>query len=424
MDFPLTIKQQKLIELVRELGQEKFAPRAFWYDQTASFPFENYQDLREHGLLALTIPEQYGGLGADFPTYCLVAAEIGRYCGATALTYNMHTCSLLWMGILSNDLPMQEYQWVQHQYYRQEHFRRVVEEGAIYAQPISEEGAGVSLGKTYQTKARKVDGGWIINGKKVFASLSGAANYYGVICTKVKKNATLNDSLYLAIPANAEGVKVVGDWNPVGMRATVSRTLIFDNIFVPDNAQLLPENLYFQMTKIWPHMFLTLTPTYVGIAQAAYDFTVKYLRGEIEGIAPIKRRQDTTKQYAVAEMFIKLEQMKSLFYRAIHDAKANPSKAEVMRAYATNYTVMEYANELCSLALRVCGGQALLKSLPLERLYRDSICGSVMRPWSIDRCLEKLGRETLYEIGETDEGTTFMPDVLVTSNHFPARAIN
>ncbi|MBS3030779.1 MAG: acyl-CoA/acyl-ACP dehydrogenase (plasmid) [Dolichospermum sp. DET50] len=409
MDFPLTIKQQKLIELVRELGHEKFAPRASWYDQTASFPFENYQDLREHGLLALTIPEQYGGLGADFPTYCLVSSEIGRYCGATALTYNMHTCSLLWTGILSNDLPMKEYQRIQHHCYRQEHFRRVVEEGAIYAQPISEEGAGVSLGKTYQTNARKVDGGWIINGKKVFASLSGAANYYGVICTKAKENASLNDSLYLAIPANAEGVKVVGDWNPVGMRATVSRTLIFDNVFVPDNAQLLPENLYFQMTKIWPHMFLTLTPTYVGISQAAYDFTVKYLRGEIEGIAPIKRRQDTTKQYAVAEMFIKLEQMKSLFYRAIHDAKAHPSKAEMLRAYATNYTVMEYANELCSLALRVCGGQALLKSLPLERLYRDSICGSVMRPWSIDRCLERLGRETLYEVGETDENTTFMP---------------
>jgi alkylation response protein AidB-like acyl-CoA dehydrogenase len=403
MDFPLTPQQRKLVELVRKLGEEKFAPRASFYDQHGSFPYENYNDLREHGLLALTIPKEYGGLGADFPTYCLVAAEMGRYCGATALTYNMHTCSLLWMGILSDDLPMNEHQWLQHKYYRQEHFRRVVEEGAIYSQPISEEGAGVSLGKAYQTNASKVDGGWMINGKKVFASLSGAANYYGVICTEAKENAHLNDILYLAIPADAEGVTIIGDWNPVGMSATVSRTLIFNNVFVPDNAQLLPGNLYFQMTKIWPHMFLTLSPTYVGIAQAAYDFTVKYLRGEIPGMLAFKRRQDTTKQYAVAEMFIKLEQIKSLFYRAIHDAKANPSKAELMRAYATNYTVMEYANDLCSMALRVCGGHALLKSLPLERLYRESICGSVMRPWSVDRCLEKLGKETLYEIGETDE---------------------
>ena len=66
-------------------------------------------------------------------------------------------------------------------------------------------------------------------------------------------------------------------------------------------------------------------------------------------------------------------------------------------------TVMENSNQLCSLAIRVCGGHSLLKSFPLERLYRDSRCGGLMRPWGSDRCLEKLGMETLYESQETDE---------------------
>ncbi|MFO5476578.1 MAG: acyl-CoA dehydrogenase, partial [Dolichospermum sp.] len=263
--------------------------------------------------------------------------------------------------------------------------------------------AGVSLGKAYQTTAKKVEEGWLINGKKTFASLSEAADYYGIVCTEEKENISVENCLYIAIPAKTQGVQVVGEWNPLGMRATISRTLIFDNVFVPNNSQLLPSNIYLKLTELYPHMFFTLAPTYMGIAQAAYDFTIKYLRGEVVGMPPIKQRQNKIKQFNVAQMFIILEQTKAIFYRVINEAKINPSKAERLRAYAANYTVMENSNQLCSLAIRVCGGHSLLKSFPLERLYRDSRCGALMRPWGSDRCLEKLGMETLYESQETDD---------------------
>ena len=84
-----------LVALAGRLGREKFAARAARYDREASFPFENYEDLRAHGLLGLCVPESHGGLGADFETYCLVSAELGRWCGTTALTFNMHVCSAL-----------------------------------------------------------------------------------------------------------------------------------------------------------------------------------------------------------------------------------------------------------------------------------------------------------------------------------------
>ena len=74
-----------------------------------------------------------------------------------------------------------------------------------------------------------------------------------------------------------------------------------------------------------------------------------------------------------------------------------------LRAYATQYTIMENANDLCRLAIRTCGGQAMLKSLALERIYRDSRCGSLMLPWTAEICVDRLGRETLYEPGEKDE---------------------
>ncbi|OBQ38022.1 MAG: BEC protein [Anabaena sp. MDT14b] len=402
MDFNLNNQQKTLIELVQELGKNKFAARASVYDEEASFPWENYEDLRNHGLLALCVPKKYGGMGVDFPSYCLISAEIARYCGATALTYNMHISSTLWLNVL-NDLPLTESQIAECEIYKKLHFQRIVEKQALYSQPISEEGAGVSLGKAYQTTAKKVEEGWLINGKKTFASLSEAADYYGIVCTEETENISVENCLYIAIPAKTQGVQVVGEWNPLGMRATISRTLIFDNVFVPNNAQLLPSNIYLKLTELYPHMFFTLAPTYMGIAQAAYDFTIKYLRGEVVGMPPIKQRQNKIKQFNVAQMFIILEQTKAIFYRVINEAKINPSKAERLRAYAANYTVMENSNQLCSLAIRVCGGHSLLKSFPLERLYRDSRCGGLMRPWGSDRCLEKLGMETLYESQETDE---------------------
>ena len=105
-DYPLTEKQQKLMALARQLGREKFAPRAAQLDRDAQFPFANYDDMHASGLLALCVPEAHGGHGADYATYAMVSAEIGRYCGATALTFNMHVCTMLWSGLLSEDLEM------------------------------------------------------------------------------------------------------------------------------------------------------------------------------------------------------------------------------------------------------------------------------------------------------------------------------
>ncbi len=251
--------------------------------------------------------------------------------------------------------------------------------------------------------ARRVDGGYVITGKKIFASLAGAADYYGVLCTEEKPTLSRSDTLYLAVPAREAGVTVVGDWDPLGMRGTVSRTLLFKDVFVPDEAELMPPGVYAQAAIRWPHMFLTLAPTYMGLAQAAYDFTVRYLRGELPGTPPVKRRMYPTKQIAVAEMFVKLEQTRALFERVIAEARVDPAKDARLRAYAAQYTIMENANDLARLAIRTCGGQSMLKSLALERIYRDSRCGSLMLPWTAELCLDRLGRETLYEPGESDD---------------------
>jgi alkylation response protein AidB-like acyl-CoA dehydrogenase len=398
-----TAKQRELLAIAADLGRNRFAKRAEQIDRDAVFPFENYADMRDAGLLRICVPEQYGGWGADFATYVMVAAEIGRHCGATALTYNMHVCSTIWSGFIADDLDMSPEDRADHEKNRAIHYDRIVRQGKIYSQPFSEGGAAAAGKAPWGTLATKVDGGYIINGRKIFASLAGAADYYGVLCTVDKPGATQRDSLYLAVDRNLPGVTVSGEWDPLGMRGTVSRNLLFKDVFVPESERLMPEGIYAQAATRWPHMFATLSPTYMGIAQAAYDFTVQYLRGEVPGMPPVKRRMYPTKQVAVAEMKIKLEQTRAIFLQNARAARVDPPKEVRLGLYAAHYTIMENANEICRLAVRTCGGQSMLKSLPLERLYRDSRCGSLMLPWTAELCVDKLGRECLYESGERDE---------------------
>ena len=408
-DAAFTAKQRSLLTVAHELGETKFAPRAHEWDETATFPFANYDDLRAAGFLALCVPEADGGLGADYATYCVVAAEVGRFCGATALTLNMHICSTMWIGALIDPIAMSDAERGEHTRRRGLHFKRVVDDGKLYAQPFSEGSAAAAGHAPFGTTATRATKngveGWSIAGKKIWASLSGAADYYGILCTEAKGDDTpldMRDTLYIAVPATSAGLVLSGEWNPMGMRGTVSRNLTFKDVFVPDDEQLMPRGVYYQAAQTWPHMFFTLSPTYLGIANAAYDFTVKYLRGEVAGEPPVKRRQYPTKQIAVAQMRIQLEAMRSMFWRAIHEAKPNPTKDERLRLYAAHYTVMEGANDIARLAIRTCGGQSMMKHLPLERLYRDSRCGALMLPWTAELCMDRIGREALYEVGEKD----------------------
>jgi len=403
----LTAQQRELIDLAATLGRETFAPRAATHDRDASFPFDNYEDLRRSGLLGICVPKAYGGLGADFTTYVMVAAEIGRQCGATALSWNMHVSSCMWTGFIADALDMTPEERASHEANRRLHFQNIVQGGKVYSQPFSEGGAAAAGKAPWGTLAKAVgvggEAGYVVTGKKIFASLAGAADFYGVLCTLDKPGASQRDSLFIAVPADAPGVSVGGDWDPLGMRGTVSRTLLLQDVFVPHSARLMPEGLYWQSVMRYPHMFATLSPTYMGIAQAAYDFTAAYLRAEVPGMPPVKRRMYPTKQLAVADMRVKLEQTRALFLQNARDAQVDPDKDTRMRLYAAHYTIMENANALAALAIRTCGGQSMLKSLPLERLYRDSRCGSLMLPWTAELCMDRLGRECLYEAGERDE---------------------
>ena len=387
----MTVDRAELVNLVRAMGPV-LAERAVRYDREASFPFENFADFRRNDLLAVCVPIEHGGLGASYADYVRISEEIGRYCGATALTFNMHNATMLWCGQVADLLTMSDDERATHERIRTSMFRGVVERGHIHSQPFSE---GLAPGATsgVATRARPVENGWRVTGRKIFASLSGAADFYNVIC-QVAGDDTIR---FLGVPADAEGVTSVDDWDPLGMRGTVSRTLLMDDAFVPAGNEWLPAGIYNQAAERYPWLFLSLCPSYLGLTQGVLDTTRSYLRGELPGQSAGARRDHPMKQVGWANMQLRHQQARALLYRAIDEATIDPSEDDLVLGWSAAYTVMEHAAEVASSAIRVCGGQAMLKHLPLERMYRDARLGSLMLPWSAEVCLERLATARLYD---------------------------
>ena len=386
-----TMTREEMVRVIAELGP-KFEERAVEVDRDAVFPWGNFNDLRERGFLALCVPKKFGGMGASYTDYMRVSEEIGRHCGATALTFNMHNATMLWAGEVSDLLDMTDEQRAQHEARRAEMFRGVVEDGEIHSQPFSEglnPGALAGVG----TIATPVEGGFLVTGRKIFASLSGAASRYNVTC-QVPGEEFLR---LLSVRATSDGVEITDDWDPLGMRGTVSRTLILKDAFVPYDDEVMPPGMYDQAANRYPYLFMSLAPSYLGLTKGILDFTKSYLRGELAGAAKgTARRDNPVKQMGWAEMNIKYEQSRAMLYSVVDSATLDPTEDHMVTAWAAVYTTMEHANAVAAIAVRVCGGQAMLKHLSLERMYRDSRLGSLMLPWSAEVALERIGKARLY----------------------------
>jgi alkylation response protein AidB-like acyl-CoA dehydrogenase len=389
MDMRPSPRQQALMDRAYKLAMERFAPRAAEHDREASFPIEDYADLHASGLLGLCVPEQYGGLGADFETYCLVGEQLARGNASTALTYNMHALTMLMMGPLMRGIELPPAVSRRHEELSARRYREVIERGVFYGQPHSEpveSGSADQIkvgGRRFGTRAERVDGGYLVNGHKFFVSLAGAAPYYATPALLVGDDPWEDRTLYLAVPRDAPGVEFTGDWDPLGMRATVSLDMVLTDVWVPADAEILPPGVFSRLYQRQPYLFLGFSATFVGLMQAAYDYTLAYLTGQVSG-APGLQGEAAVRGHAVAEMLFTLEATRALYYRAISEERLDPPVESMQRARAAHVQVQRTVVQLTAEAIRVCGGRAFLKRYPLERYYRDARAAALMRPLTQD----------------------------------------
>ena len=206
------------VERIAELARTRFAPRAAHYDATAEFPMENYRDLHEAGLLGLTVPAEYGGLGADALIFAQCLRELARGCSATALTFNMHSTVMTIVNTIAS--PEQKARV----------FREVVGNGKVVASLGSEPGSSFRDRYVVQTRFEPVHGGYRVNGVKHFCSIGANADLYAVIGL-IEGTSTAREGLLCAlIDRERGGIRCEPTWDAVGMRATRSDTISFDTV--------------------------------------------------------------------------------------------------------------------------------------------------------------------------------------------------
>ena len=169
----------------------------------------------------------------------------------------------------------------------------------------------------------------------------------------------------------------------LGMRATVSRDMTLNDVRASFDDEILPTGVFGQLYQRQPHIFITFSAVFLGLMQAAYEFTISYLTGRTREMTGI-RDFTPTNGVALAEMLFTLESARALYYRAISEQRLDPSVECGQRARAAHVQIQRGAVQLTGEAIRICGGRSMLKKHPLERYYRDARSSAVMRPWTQD----------------------------------------
>ena len=331
------------------------------------------------GLLAMGIPQRFGGLELDMPTYIQVVERLAAGCTNTGMTVHMHSTVTRFIDALVTEKQKEIY------------FREVVEEGKLFgswgSEPETRGGAAMRL-----TTIVPRDGGFVINGVKHFCTMSGGAHRYMIHCSSGLADPL--ESQWLALlPHDSPGITRIGDWDTLGMRATVSPAMQLDNCFVGPDAPLgRPGEA--PRTGVTQGFGLGFAAVYLGAAQAALDFIKEFARTQTFAPDPAPIAEGPVVQRTIAEMSMAIEGARRVLHSGASEwADANPAERAVLSARA-KYLATVASLDTTSKAIQIAGGRSAHKRMPLERLYRD-VGTSTLMPPNLDRCLEIIGRSEL-----------------------------
>jgi alkylation response protein AidB-like acyl-CoA dehydrogenase len=332
VDFRLSEEQQRLQQKCRELAAD-FAIRSAQHDRDASHPIENYQRLRDEGFLALTVARKWGGAGASFLDHTIAYEALGQGCPSTALAFNMHA-SVVMPLLASAEVTAETKRRIA---------RMVVQDRCLIAGNFSEPVTTALIGeRPLKTRARRIDGGYNLSGRKMFASMLEAADYVLVMAYPDEATAPFA-GIILMLPRVIEGRSVDPNWDVLGMRATRSDSLILDECRLPDSAVVFRSHDMRSFRHAYLNWFWgSYTAVYLGLAAAAYDESRRVAHArQPEGYAqPLAYHPDVRRH--VAEISVDLEAARLITYRSAWLSDTEGPTAETTAAlYRAKYMVGE-----------------------------------------------------------------------------------
>ena len=381
MDFQISEEHQRLREQSRALAAD-FARHAALHDREASNPLENYAALRQAGFYALNIPKELGGLGLGLLGYSLVAEELAQGCPSTALAFNMHL-SIVGPLMQSQDVPLST---------KQRLAKLVVDEQKLIAGNFSEPTTSALLGTHVPaTRARRVPDGYRITGRKAFASMIEAADYVAVLAHP-EESASPSAAVILLVPPDTPGRRVEQVWDTLGMRATRSDSMVLEDAWVSHEALVLhAEDIlpFRRHSANW--LWAAYTAVYLGVGVAAYNAAITMLKERTPRgyTQPLAYHPDVRRH--VAEMSVDLQAARLMTYHSAWLSDTYGPTTETLAAfYRAKYMVGEAVSRVTRTALTLGGAHAILKTSPIERLFRDAAIAPIQFP-PRDFCLTSLG---------------------------------
>jgi alkylation response protein AidB-like acyl-CoA dehydrogenase len=396
LNFELDESAQALLDRISELRKTRFSERALGHDKAATFPIENFHDLHDDKLLELSVARAYGGHGADlwgnFLLEIMAVEELSRGCSATGQGFHNHNSTLETINVLGNDEQ------------RERFAREVVGNGAVLAVWASERGGKTVLDT--KTKARQVDGGYIVNGEKFFSTNSGGATWFQVwACLEGK---SLEEGMVpCMIHRDAPGVTIVGDWDPMGQRATTSGSTRYKDVFVPEEDAIGAPGDYYKLLLFGPYFQLGWAAVHVGIAGGALEAGLDYVTTKTRPWCETELDRaidDPYIQNHVADMSIQLEASQLLLYRAARaleraaqDISLRPYAAvAVYRAKAISTTA---AIDISTRIFEICGARAAAGAPKsgMDMYWRNARTFTLHDP--VDYRKQRIGR---YLLGVED----------------------
>ena len=356
MNFQTDELTSQVAQTARDFAQQHIRPHVMEWDESQQFPVQTFKEIGKLGLMGVLVPEKYGGAGLSYFEYKSVIEEIAKVCGSIGLSVAAHN-SLCTGHILlfANEEQNKKY------------LPKLATAEWIGAWGLTEPGTGSDAGNMKCT-AVKDGNDWIINGTKSWITHGKSGDVAVVIC-RTGEARTRDNSTSFVVEKDTKGFSGGKKENKLGMRASETAEMIFDNCRIPDTNRLGNVGDGFkQAMKVLDGGRISIASLALGIAKGAYEASVKYSKERHQFDQPIANFQGIS--FKLADMATEIQAAELLTLQAcdLKNRGENPTKIAAMAKYYASEVAVKVAND----AVQIFGGYGYTKDFPVEKYYRDA----------------------------------------------------
>jgi alkylation response protein AidB-like acyl-CoA dehydrogenase len=356
MDFSFNENQKMIAQMVRDFAQKEILPYRNHWDEKQIFPVDVFKKMGELGLMGVLVPEEYGGSGFGYNEYVTAITEISKVCGGIGLSMAAHN-SLCTNHILYFGTEEQ----------KRKYLPKLASAEFIGAWGLTEPSTGSDAGNMRTTAVRDGDG-WVINGSKTFIT-HGISGDVVVLMTRTGKLGEKNNATAFLIDKGTPGFTAGKKEDKLGMRASETAELIFQDCKIPDSCRLGEVGSGFkQALAILDGGRISIASLGLGIAKGAYEAALKYSKERQQFGKSISDFQAIA--FKLADMATKIDAAEMLIFRAAY-LKNNHLPVSKESAMAKLYS-SEIAVEVANDGVQIHGGYGYIKDFPAEKFYRDA----------------------------------------------------